>query len=372
MKKYFLIRYIIFFLLFSPGLIWAKAHDEVRIAVLDNLRSQKLSSVLYENSYLEGVQAAVLAAKKQGIKIEYKYFKYERGSLDILSKISEIKSWNPDYIIGPRSSDKFILLKPYFTDVIVVSPLASAKIITNMPENFYSFSLQDKYIASAVEKFIKKTFPMQKQMFILSSVDCKSCYEQGNDIIEIYRKTNPSTHIHQQLFFSDKVEEIDLSESVSSFNKGDIFILPNLSYVSGVLIARIVSHLKMSNLVFIGTDGWAGSRVSYVGKIQSSLPFTAYHLSQWPIEIETEQSTKFKNNFHEKFNKEPTEAISFASYSVVMAAVDSFTRAKNDISAREKIFNNFKIVAKKYKSKQYAVYKQDQHGEKLVTVINFQ
>ena len=355
----------------TPNILLAENTEKLKIAILDNLTSQKLSSTYYENEYLAGIKTAVLAAKNTGINIEYRYFKYEKGPLDILKVIREVEVWDPDYIIGPRFSDKFLLLKPYFNNVMVISPLGSAKIIKKMPENFYSLSMSDNYVANVIEKIISKKLKYKNKIYIFPAKDCKSCYEIAKDIKDDYKNLHPTVDVIENDFFSDNVENINISTLVKGFQRGDIIVVPNISYVSGILIARIVNYLKIPNIIFIGADGWAASKVAYVGKIKTDTNFIAYHLSGWPLIIKSTELIKFKKLYHTIFNHDSIDNISFISYQAAMAGVDSYSKTKEKCPAKEKILHNFKLIRNKYHSKVFAVYKLDTDNEKIVYLYYF-
>ncbi|HMT02568.1 MAG TPA: hypothetical protein PKD00_04550 [Burkholderiales bacterium] len=127
----------------------------IKIAILDGLKSAKIVSANYLLDYNKGLEVAALNAKLRGLTIEYKLFSYDKERLSILNQIQNVKDWQPDFIIGPRSSDEFVLLKPYFTNTLVISPIATAAVTENLPNNFYSMTLPDIYLAQAMVKFIE-------------------------------------------------------------------------------------------------------------------------------------------------------------------------------------------------------------------------
>lgn len=229
---------------------------EVRVAILDNLQSQEFSSINYENNYLEGVKLAAFSAKEKGINLQYKYFKYGKRPLDILTEIPKVKAWNPDFIIGPRASDKFLLLKNYFNNVALISPLATAEDVYNLPDNFYTLSSSDKAIVKAITQFIHEKFPNTKKIFIIAAIDCKSCYAVQKNVSLFYKKINQKTEIVEKQFISTDVQSVNVANMVTGYKPGDIIIIPNLSSVAAILLERIVDYIKQPGITFIGTDGW--------------------------------------------------------------------------------------------------------------------
>jgi L-lysine exporter family protein LysE/ArgO len=97
----------------------------VRIAILDNLKSEKLASERYVEEYLRGINLAVREAGKTKIALEPKLFLYDSKPLEILAMLPEVLAWHPDVIIGPRSSDQFMLLKDRLSNIAVISPAAA-------------------------------------------------------------------------------------------------------------------------------------------------------------------------------------------------------------------------------------------------------
>ena len=101
--------------------------DNIKVAILDNFHSEILPSEQYGNYYLQGISiAADSALKDNHIHVVYKNFTYGTNPLGILQSLSAIKEWHPDLIIGPRSSNQFLLLKNQLNNILVISPYATA------------------------------------------------------------------------------------------------------------------------------------------------------------------------------------------------------------------------------------------------------
>ena len=133
--------------------------QSIRVAVLDNLKFEKLSTDKYANDYMDGLLTAVDAAKKNGYAVEIQTFFYDKEPLAILKKVPDVKAWNPDIIIGPRSSSLFLMLKNQFADVLVLSPFATATEVAALPDNFYSMTLPNEYFTQAVVNIVRDRFP---------------------------------------------------------------------------------------------------------------------------------------------------------------------------------------------------------------------
>lgn len=120
--------------------------QSIKVAVLENLKFEKLSTDKYANDYMDGLLTAVDAAKKDGYAVEIQTFFYGKEPLAILKQIPEVKAWQPDIIIGPRSSSLFLMLKDQFSDVLVLSPFATATEVAALPDNFYSMTLPQRIL----------------------------------------------------------------------------------------------------------------------------------------------------------------------------------------------------------------------------------
>ena len=112
-------------LLFVFHLIPMQAHASaaVKVAILDNLQREKLSSEKYQKDYLEGIEAAAKETLGLGLKIEWKTFFYGKEPLAILEKVKDLKKWDHDIVIGPHSSNHFLMLRNEFKDTLVLSCL---------------------------------------------------------------------------------------------------------------------------------------------------------------------------------------------------------------------------------------------------------
>ncbi len=368
-----LLRIFIFLFVIIPTGIMADP-TQIRVAILDNLQSQKLSSINYEDHYLEGVELAVFSAKEKGINLQYKYFKYGKEPLDIFTEIPKVKAWKPDFIIGPRSSDKFLLLKNYFNDVAVLSPLATAEEVYSVPGNFYSLSSSDGEISKAITQFIYKKFPDTRKIFVIAAIDCKSCYAIQKNIFSFYKSSRQKTKIVKEQFISTDVQTMDIAKMVAGFKSGDIIIIPDPASVSAILLARIVDYLKQPEINFIGADGWGSAKI-YVGKIKPILPFNAYHLTQWSLSSKTKDVENFKKLYYEKFSAIPQGSISYTSYTAAMMGVNAYvSRHDNTKDVKEEILKSIKQMVKtnpnKYRARPYVFYKLENSGEQVVTSIN--
>lgn len=285
------------------------------MAIVDQLMSQKLSSIDYANDYMKGVTVAVSAAAKNfGTTIKVKHFSYNKSALGPLSVIDEIKAWKPDFIIGPRFSNEFLLLQPYFKKTLVISLFASAHQVYQMPKNFYSMSLSDKYSATAITSFMINHFPKSNGALVLDAVDCMSCHYVANYMTQYYRKNYKNKKVIRHSFISDNIETVKIKKLARGWEKGYIIYTPNISYVSAVLITRLSNYLHDKNLIFVGDDGWGMHEISYIGKLKTVYPYQAYHLQDLSLDYGNKDLKFFKNSYKAIYGKTATDPISYASF----------------------------------------------------------
>ena len=345
------------------------AHPQtIKVAVLENLKFEKLSTDKYANDYMDGLLTAVDAAKKYGYTIEIQAFIYDKEPLAILKKVPDVKAWQPDIIIGPRSSSLFLMLNDQFTDVLVLSPFATATEVAALPENFYSMTLPNEYFTQAVINIVRDRFP-SSAVTPIGEVDCKNC----TDFISAFASTasgsklvvRPSTS-----FLNKNAETVAPTELLANYKKGDVILLPNTSYTSGTLVGRLSDHLKDNSIAFIGGDGWGDWSSSYVGKVKSAFSYSAYRATPWSLDSTDSRTKSFHNAFKKYRKTDATGAASLLSYSTLMAALEALNNSKSKVNpVRTKILDAFKVARNKDtnygRPTKYAVYKVTQSGERF-------
>ncbi len=347
----------------------------IKIAILDGLKSAKIVSANYLLDYNKGLEVAALNAKLRGLTIEYKLFSYDKERLSILNQIQNVKDWQPDFIIGPRSSDEFVLLKPYFTNTLVISPIATAAVTENLPNNFYSMTLPDIYLAQAMVKFIGEILDkkQRKQIYVITAVDCISCLNIGQDFTKYYTKLHPKANLINKNFFSNDVETIDIDSLVYGYKNDDLIVIPNTSYVSAILIARITNYLKMNNITFIGGDQWGSPKVSYVGKVKTIYPYNAYRIIPWSVDEKSHSMAVFKQYYWELYKQYLDNTSAYLSYKTVMTAISVLPKDYIQPNLRSQLLDNFIIRIKAnphtFHSKIYYVNKVENSQENIIKKI---
>lgn len=345
----------------------------IKVAILDNLMSQKLASEQYLRDYMDGIKIAKIASHQLGFNLKYKTFFYDRNPLSILNKIKKITQYKPDFIIGPRSSNQFIVLNGWFSNILVLSPLASSS--EAMPKNFYSLASPDSLSSKMITQFIHDRYP-NNGIYLISEVDCRSCLETSNQVLEQFKNQNPGSSPIQKKIISDQVEEISIPELMSGYKKNDIIIIPGTSYASGILISRIINYLKNANPIFIGTDGWGEWSVGYVGKLRSHFPYRAYRITPQFINKQSVRYQRFEQYYKEAFHRNlPKDTISYIAYSSVMsviAALPSAQLSEEAITPQYILSNYYKALEQNnhwFRPESYEVYLIDLQGERKLTNI---
>jgi hypothetical protein len=346
------------------------AQKPVKVAVLENLKFEKLSTDKYANDYMDGLLTAVDAVKADGYAVEVQTFFYDKEPLAILKKVPDVKAWNPDIVIGPRSSSLFLMLKDQFRDVLVLSPFATASEVASMPDNFYSMTLPNEYFTQAVVNIVRERFP-KSAVTPIGEVDCKNC----TDFIAAFATAALAANLTVRpstTFLNKNAETTPPQELLAHYQKGDVILLPNTSYTSGALVGRISDHLKDNSIAFIGGDGWGDWSSSYVGKVKSAFTYSAYRATPWSLDATDTRAKVFHETFKKHRKMAPTGAVSLLSYSTLMAAFKALTDSKASLKSstiRTQILEAFKAARSKDKHfarpTKYAVYKVTQSGERF-------
>lgn len=301
----------------------ASALPIIKVALIDQLMSQKLSSVDYSNDYLKGINTAIsLLYSQLGIVIKFKYFSYDKNDhLGPISMSNEVKSWHPDFIIGPRFSTNFLLLAPYYNNILVASPLASSEAVYKMPGNFYTLSFSDQYMGAILANFALRHFKNSKGAIIVDTAECLSCHAMGEAIMKYYSLHAKDKKIVRNSFIGNNVETTNIQALIKDWKQSYIIFTPNISYVSGILITRIANQLLKKNLIFLGGDEWGSHEVGYIGKLKTAYPYLAYHLENWYPECEKENYSLFQKKYFSIYHKLPCDPISYTSFHTLYSII---------------------------------------------------
>ena len=350
------------FLFFTFLITSCSAHGtEIKVAVLDSLQSQKLASEKYQKNYFTGLELANVYGKKHGVQLKTQYFEYGKGDLDVLTKADEVKKWNPDIVIGPRSSGKFLMLKDKFNDVMVVSPLATSSEVASLPKNFYSITPSNADSAVVMSSYIKKNLK-NKDVISFTELDCKSCVD--------YTKTlaaDKSLHFRVQSLLSSEIESISPEKIIHVIKSGELILLSATSYAAGVLLSKIVNADPNITRTFLGTDEWGSFKASYVGKVPMQGDFVAYRLVPWSLSINTKDMLLFRD-LSKNLREVEIDEISFVSFSLGKSIIDSYIKGKSKkLNTKEALLSGFEINRRKdslyAKPKNYSVFRRTKNSE---------
>lgn len=342
---------------------------KLKVAVLDNLLNEKLSSDNYINFYILGLKSAKLSSIEKGINIEYKTFFYDSSPLAIFKMVPQVNNWHPDLIIGPRDSYNFLLLKNEFNNILVISPYATASEVTTMPSNFYSMSRPDKYSAEAILDLVESKFP-NKGVFCVIEADCKSCVDVGKIFIQKYKKIHPNESIITSNFLNEDANILDIKKLMKGYKKNQIVLLPDQSVSSGILMMRITNYLKQDNTVFIGGDGWGSWKSGAPGKFQSVKNYIGYRVVPWSLDVPDAEFNQFNEFFYRTFHFSPPDHITYIIYRTlnsVVAALEKYPAPKPD-NMQQQVLYSYRLAIKNdpnwFRPNKFAIYSVNTQGEK--------
>lgn len=360
----------------------------LRVAILDNLKLSETLGVSfnYENIYLSGINIAVLAARKQGIDIEYKTFFYGANPLDVLRKVPEVQAWKPDIILGPHYSNQFLLLKKYFSDVLILSSYASDPALVNLPSNFYSICLPDDVVLKILSQFVYKKFA-DRNIHIISQADCKNCVDIANLFLIDYQHLDSSAIISEMHFVGNDINTMNILNMIKGSKQDNLIFIEPLDYYMYLnMTSRIAEVLKSPNLVFVTVmDLWGDADM--LQKLilkKSSIKYKAYRISPLLLDDVSDKKLQQFNQLYSEYYKKPaTNAMAYITFLTVMSAVsalEQFPVKNRHLMMRERVLASYRkalqVDPNWFRPQQYGIYRytNDSHdnktGEVLVQVLS--
>jgi hypothetical protein len=331
------------------------------------------ASEKYQQDYFKGLDIAVKEAARVGVKIEYQRFLFNKDALSLFEEADKISKWSPDVVIGPRSSNRFLALKDHFKDVMVLSPLATANAVSDLPDNFYSLSFPNELATLAMVKIVLRDFPSQNIVKI-TEADCKNCVDYATTFEKLLRDHKSKVTVSEAKLLGSEVDKVDLNTLLKDYHPGDIFLMPNTSSVSGVLMGRISNHLKTNNLVFLGGDEWGSWKAGYVGKLRSPYTYRGLRISPWAMEAATPEIKRFKGLFAKYFPAEEPDTISYISFYTMNTVLDRMANGSKKLPPKGRILESFKKARSKnkniYRPKTFSIFELTQDGESLSSSIS--
>lgn len=355
------------------------AETVIRVAVLDspNLPQKVWIWSHYKKAYLAGIEIAVAAAKKQGIRLEYKTFFYGQNPLDVLTEIPKVIAWHPDVVLGPHYSNQFLLLKRYFPDTLVISSYVSAPEVYQLPSNFYTLCPPDTVIVEALHTFLNTHLP-NVGIHLITQADCRSCINITNLVAQYYKNSN--RHITHAEFIGDNINDLDIPKLLKGYKKGDlIFIEPVNYYHYMQIITRITHYVDEPNLSFMtDSDYWGNPETPESFEADASNdPYIAYRVNPVVLNKKDTFFKLFQEIYLKKYGQLSEDSVSYMNFLSLMSvlhAIDKYPSAKP--TARERTLQSYAEALKNnphwFRPKSVAIYRNDTHntdGEVVIQTI---
>ena len=372
LKNLLLIALILFAI--SNNYSYARGKKIIKIAILDNpvlfARHNSVSENL-QKAYMQGINTAVEAGKEKGYDIQYKTFFYGNNLLDIINKISDVKKWNPDVIVGLHSSNQFLITRNYFTDIVVISLFATDKNIKNIPPNFYSLGVADQIAIEPIPKFISDFFP-KRNIFIAIEADSK----ESADLAELFKllimQKNMSISISESKFLHDEVDTLDIKDFMSGYKKGDIIlVLAGNYYQTAELMGKISAYLYPYKPDFVVTvDNWGNEKVP----TENVFPYKAYRVTPYTVGPNTPNYRDFYDAFVKINHIKPENLVSHITFNAIDSIIEALEQypPKKNYTMRENIVQSYQEAFSKnsswFKSNRDYIYLMLPGQEKLLNV----
>jgi ABC-type branched-subunit amino acid transport system substrate-binding protein len=246
--------------------------------------------------------------------------------------------------------------------------MASATEIATLPKNFHSVAPSNVQAVEALVQYVSFRFK-GRSVFAIAEADCVYCVDLAKQFIAGFHRAGMTVRNEAPaLFVSSGVETIAIDKLLSGYHAGDLILLPNNSYTSGTLMARISEHLKTAP-IFVGGDGWGDWSVGFTGKIRSRYDYGGYRVAPWSL-AKTDTATKrFKKLFREAFGKEAAASVSMASYAALTSVVDVVADLSVSGDVRSAVTAAYEKAVRKNpdlaRPSTFAVFKVSQDGENL-------
>lgn len=331
----------------------------------------------YEKAYLAGIEVATHVAKRYNINIQFKPFFYGNGSLDVLGEVRKIQEWGADLVIGPSSSDQFMLLKNYFLDRMVISSYASGEMLKNLPKNFYSVFLTDNSVMMLLSRYIDKKFP-QKNIYIISLADCKQCIDASQLFKKKLQSFNTEKKIIEKKTIIENIDFVDSKKLMDGHENDVILILNNTFYSYKLLIEHITANIPNKHMIFFSDEDNWGSEMSNIYN-KKEMNYESYRIGPLLTNSTNPNYQKFSKAYFKIYHVKPTDAISYMTYITTISAIEALNKYpsqnKNENMRNKLLHSYLKALAHNsewFKVKDYGVYLLTPHGEVLdkKTILN--
>jgi len=172
-----------------------------------------------------------------------------------------ISSQNPWLILGPRRSNHYLLLVKGAEQTPTLSPLATAKEVSDLGSLHLTISPFNNELALAAAKESKTRIKEKNKTYIsIVSEDCVTC----QDFAAQFDSHAGKLGLKKLQEFKVSGEEPHPSKIISAIaeHTPSFILLPNYSKVSSHLISII--HSKFPKPFFVGGDGWGDANFGFI------------------------------------------------------------------------------------------------------------
>lgn len=343
---------------------YAFAYDgNIKLAIFDNPRidpNNTWVSQELQDSYVAGIKTAISVAKSEGVNIDYKAFFYGDNLLDIIQNVPNVKTWDPDVIVGVHNSNQFLMSKNYFSNRLVLSIFASDPSLFQLPSNFYSLGVPDQYMATAIVDFLNKYYP-NSNIFLAVETDSKESVDMSGLLSTIYQQKYPQKQIVQSEFLSDDLNSLDMPTFLAQYKPNDVIVVLTMTYYTQVnLMDKITQYLQPARPVFVSdVDNWGDSNIP----AGQDTPYDAYRLTPSLVNPNNPEYQVFAKAFTVLNGSAPRDTVSYATYQAVMSVVTALKDfpPPAEMSPEDAVLYSYGKALQKdpnwFRASQFSVYK---------------
>lgn len=368
------LQYLFFILLiFSTNAFAANLHHTVRLAVFDNPQpdpSRSEDTQQYKESYLEGINTAITVAAIKGIYITEKEFFYENNLTSIIQQASNVKTWQPDVVMGLNSSNDFIMSKAFFGDEVILSISATDPALSSLPVGFYSLGMPDTAAVNTMIKFINQHYP-KANLFITAAAESKESIDFADLLAKKYRETYKNNTAIEKKFITEDMKQLDLNNFMSAYKKNDVIVIMSIGYNSAIdLMNKISNFLKPVQPIFLtSSDNWGNSDLPQ----HVTGNYDSFRVDTLSGSEDTNEYKIFLKNYKTIYHRQPKDKISFVTYQTVMSFVEAIKKYPSTSISKETILKSYTKALKHnpnwYRPPYYIVYRVENQTENFYQKI---
>lgn len=292
-----------------------------------------------------------------GKKIELVFYD-TKGDLQETVNIAKklVSQDKVDIILGEAiSSNTYALAEiAQKAKVPMITPAGTRFDITYKKDYVFRTTFTDPYQGEVLAKYIEKLGYKNVALLTNSSSD----YSVGvaNGFKEEAKKLN--LVFNEQKYTNDDKDFKSLLTNLKNL-KADALLIPDYYNIVGLILSQ-AKELGI-DMQFFGADGWDGVQTNFSDVAQGGI-----FLSQFDLEDKDELVIKFRNDFKQKYNKEPNlfNALGYDSALMLVEALSKVDDIKNSEKIKEELQNiNMKLVTGQIK------FDENRNPDKVVTVL---